>query len=104
MFYPVCKTYCGVCEYEKDYLSETKRKAIKRWSEHDNPTKDFEQARYLNKHIKNVFTWNILYHVSKMIVICKNLETIFIALLKPSLNEQQDFECFEFFFEMVSNF
>ena len=39
-----------------------------------------------------------------MIVICKNLETIFIALLKPSLNEQEDFECFAFFFEMVSNF
>ena len=28
--------------------------------------------------------------------ICKNLEAIFITLLKPSLNEQKDFECLIF--------
>ena len=62
------------------------------WPEHNNLTKDSEPVSYLNKHINHVFTWSILCHVSKKTVISKNLEAIFIALLKPSLNEQKNFE------------
>ena len=63
-----------------------------RWPEHDNPTKDSEPARHLNKHINHVFTCKILSHTSKKTDIRKNLEAIFIALSKPSLNEQKKFE------------
>ena len=59
----------------------------------DNPTKDSESARHLNKHINHVFTWKILCHASKKTDIRKNLEANFIALLKLSLNEQNNFEC-----------
>ena len=38
------------------------------------------------------FPWKIIWHTSKKTDICKNLEAIFIALLKPSLNEQKNFE------------
>ena len=34
--YPACKIYYEVCEYAKDYISETKRNIITRWSQHDN--------------------------------------------------------------------
>ena len=90
--YPGCKIYYGVRECGEDYIGETKRNTITRWSEHDNATKDSEPARHLNKHINHVFTWKILCHASKKTDICKNLEAIFIALLKPSLNEQKNFE------------
>ena len=85
------KIYYGVCEYG-DYIGETNRNTITRWSAHDNPTKDSEPATHLNKHINHVFTWKILCHTSKKTDIHKNLEAIFIALLKPSLNEQKNFE------------
>ena len=49
--YPACKIYYGVCEWVEDYIGETKRNTITRWSEHDDATKDSEPARHLNKHI-----------------------------------------------------
>ena len=87
-----CKIYYGVFECGEDYIGETKRNTITRWSEHDNATKDSEQAWHLNKHINHFFTWKILCHVSEKPDSHKNLESIFIALLKPSLNEQKNFE------------
>ena len=33
--YPVCKNYYGVCECGEDYIGETKRNTITRWSEHE---------------------------------------------------------------------
>ena len=39
-----------------------------------------------------LYYWKILCHASKKTDIRKNLEAIFIALLKPSLNEQKNFE------------
>ena len=92
-FYPACKIYYGVCKCGEDYINETKRNTITKWSEHDNATKDSEPARHLNKHINYVFPWKILCHASKNTDIHKNLEAIFVALLKPSLNEQKNFEC-----------
>ena len=90
--YPVCKIYYGVCECGEDYINETKRNTITRWSEHDNATRDSEPSRHLSKHINHIFTWKILCHVSKKTDIRKIQEAIFIALLKPSLNEQKNFE------------
>ena len=90
--YPAFKIYYGVCECGEDYIGETKRNTITRWSEHDNATKDSEPSRHLSKNINHIFTWKILCHASKKTDIRKNLEAIFIALLKPSLNEQKNFE------------
>ena len=90
--YPACKMYYGVCKCGEDYIGETKRNTILRWSEHDNVTEHSESERHLNKHINHVFTRKILCNVFKKIDIRKNLEAIFIALSKLSLNEQKNFE------------
>ena len=90
--YPACKIYYGICECGKDYIGKTNRNTITRWSEHHNPTKDCEPVRHLKEHINHVFTWKILCHASKKTDIHRNLEAIFIALLKPSLNEEKNFE------------
>ena len=81
-FHPACKIYYGVCECGEYYIGETKRNTITRWAEHDNPTEDLESVRHLNKHINHVFTWKIILHTSKKTDIRKNLEAIYIALLK----------------------
>ena len=88
--HPACKI--GVSKCGEDYIGKTKRNTITRWSEHENATKDFELARHLSKHINHVFIWKIICHASKKTDIHKNLEAIFIALLKLSLNEQNNFE------------
>ena len=90
--YPARKIYYRICECREDYIGETNRETITRWSEFDNPPKDSQPPRYLDKHISHVFSWRILCHLSKKIDIRKNLEAIFNALLKPSLNEQKNFE------------
>ena len=79
-------------KYGEDYIREINRNTITRWSEHDNASKDSEPPRQLNKHIDHVFTWKILYHAYKKTNIRKNLEAIFIALSKPSLNRQKNVE------------
>ena len=77
-----------------DNITSAKQKetSLLWWSEHDNATKDFELARHLNKHFNHVFTWKILCHASKKTDTRKDLEAIFVALLKQSLNEQWNFE------------
>ena len=80
----MCKIYYEAFECGEDYIGETKRYTITRWSEHDNATKDSEPARPLNKHINHVFTWKILCHTPKKTDIHEDLEAIFISL-KPSL-------------------
>ena len=49
---------------EKITLVKQNRNTIRRWSEHDNPTKGSEPARHLYKH-NHVFAWKILCHASK---------------------------------------
>ena len=60
----------------------------KRWSEHSNPTQNIEPASRLSNNIGHLFVWEILMPVLKDKRTRKNLEAFFIAVQKPSLNEQ----------------
>ena len=71
---------------------ETIRNTDIRWSEHNNPTHNSEPAKHIKRNIHHSITWSITPSASKNNVIRKNLEAIYIALLKPSLNEQKEFE------------
>ena len=48
--YPSCKIHEGVCSFKQNYIGETKRNVITRWSEHENPNKDSEPAKHLFQH------------------------------------------------------
>ena len=85
--YPGHKIYYRVYKCGEGHIDKTKRNTIKRWSRYYNPIKDSEPVRHLNKHINHDSTCKILCHTSKKTGIHKNLEAVFIALLKPSLNE-----------------
>ena len=90
--HPSCKIYEGECICGMKYIGETKRNVEIRWTEHNNPKNNSEPAKHLTKNIDHVFTWKILCTASSKVSIRKNLEASFIALMKPSLNEQKDFE------------
>jgi len=90
--YQSCVIYKGICSCGSSYVGETKRNALTRWGEHNNPTKKSEPSKHLRQHIEHVFTWTILCRAPKNTRTRKNLEASFIALLKPDLNEQSDFD------------
>ena len=74
------------------YIDETKRNAEVRWNERNNPTKSSEPSKYLRSNINHYFTWAVISNAPKNPQTRKNLEGLYIALQKPDLNEQKDFE------------
>ena len=90
--HPSCKIYEGECKCGMKYIGQTKRNVEIRWAEHNNPSHNSEPAKHLTKNIDHGFYWKILCDASNNTSIRKNLEASFIALLRPALNEQIDFE------------
>ena len=61
-----------------------------RWSEHNSADNKSEPAKHLANNEERSFLWSILLAAPKDGRTRKNLETFFIARLKPSLNRQED--------------
>ena len=53
--YPACIIYEGVCSCGENYIGETDRNAITRWSEYDIPSKISEPAKHLIKEPTHKF-------------------------------------------------
>ena len=90
--YKSCVIYKGDCSCGSRYIGETKRNAEVRWNEHNNPTKSSEPSKHLRSNINHYFTWAVISNAPKNAKTRKNLEASYIALWKPNLNEQKDFE------------
>ena len=90
--YKSCVIYKGDCSCGSRYIGETKRNVEVRWNEHNNPTKSSEPSKHLRNNINHYFTWAVISNAPKNAKTRKNLEASYIALWKPSLNEQKDFE------------
>ena len=87
--YTVCKIYYGDWEKCGDYYKGgTVRNTVTRWSEHNNCDYKSEPAERIKRNIEHVFKWKMLCSETQR----KNLEVIFIALYKPSLNDQKSFD------------
>ena len=87
-----CVIYKGECSCGSRYIGETKRNAEARWNERNNPTKSSEQSKHLPSNINHYFTWAVISNALKIAKTRKNIEASFIALWKPDLNDQKDFE------------
>ena len=91
--YPACKICYGECEHCGDnYIGETVRNVVTRWSEHNNPDHKSEPAKHIKKNIDHVFNCKMLCPAHSQKDLRKTLETIFIALYKPLLNDQKPFD------------
>ena len=91
--YPACKMYYGKCEHCGDnYIGETVRNTVTRWSEHNNTGHKSEPAEHIKGNVDHVFNWKILCPAHSKKHLRKDLEGIFIALYKPSLNDQNSFD------------
>ena len=90
--YKSCVIYKRDCSCSSRYIGETKHNAEVRWNEHNNPTKSSEPSKHLRSNINHYFTWAVISNAPKNAKTRKNLEASYIALWKPNLNEQKDFE------------
>lgn len=93
--YPSTKIYYGKCKQcGEDYVGETERNCVTRWKEHNDIMKErkSEPARHIISNIDHEFEWSILCHASAKKHLRKNLEALFIGIIKPSLNEQTNFK------------
>ena len=96
--YPSCKIYEGICnDCQVNYIGETVRNVRTRWAEHENPTKESEPARHIRDNPTHTFEWKILSSAPKYSNDRKNLEASWIALRKPTLNEQVQFKVLTLF-------
>ena len=90
--YKSCGIYEGDCSCGSRYIGGIKPNAKVRWNEHSNPTKSTEPSKHLRSNISQCFTWAVISNAPKNDKTRKNLEASYIALWKPDLNKQKDFE------------
>ena len=86
--YLSCKIYHGLCLCGEDYVGETKRNISERYDEHNKPSKKSKPAAHLEQTIDHYFTKGILCNVPSNARTRRNIETLFIAVMRPSLNER----------------
>ena len=90
IYHPPCKIYQGACSCSQVYIGETKRNFEVRWSEHEDIRKDSQPAKHLSNYPDHKFEWKIISHALKNQKLRKNIESSFIALKKPQMNNQLD--------------
>ena len=96
--YPTCKIFEGTCnDCGENYIGETLRNVKTRWKEHEDIRKDSEPARHLGENPSHSFTWKVLSYAPTKKYERKNLESSWIALRKPTLNEQVKFKVLTLF-------
>ena len=90
--HPSCMIYkgtcsCGdTCSCGKTYIGQTKRNASIRWEEHNDPTNKSQPAKHLKNNFHHVFNWVTLCKAPENYKVIRNLEALYIASLKPTLN------------------
>ena len=88
--HPSCKIYQGICSCSNVYIGETIRNVEVRWNEHNDPRGKSEPSKHLTNNLEHKFQWSIICNAPINTRSRKNLEAFYIALQKPSLNEQLD--------------
>ena len=89
--------YKGTCLCGETCIGETIRNASIRWNKHNDPANKSELANHLKNNVHHVFNWVTLCKAPQNYKVRHNLEASYIASLKPTLNEQKDFEILTLF-------
>ena len=85
-----CKIDHGICSCGKTYIGEAVRNKETRWKEHNMPSKKSNPSKHLSRNITHHFSWSVISNVPVKKFTRKVLEAYFIALLKPTLNDQTE--------------
>ena len=88
--HPSCKLYEGTCTCGGIYIGETKRNVEVRWQEHNDPRGSSEPAKHLFQNPTHSYSWRVLMNAPQNTRVRRNLEASFVALRRPSLNNQME--------------
>ena len=84
--YPAWRICYGLSFCKGNYICESKNNTTTRWGQHNNHNQDSKTVKHLNKNIQHSYNQTILVNAFNHTRTRNNLEAIFIALLRPSLN------------------
>ena len=93
--HPACKIYKGVCICVETYIRETIVET--RWKEYNTPSDKSNPSKHINRHLDHIFTWSIICNAPTNKFKPKIIEAYFIAINKPTLNDQLDSDLFHLF-------
>ena len=79
-----------MCTCKENYIGKTKRNIEIRWEEHSDMSNISELSIHLKSNSTLAFTWKVIMTARIIDDVKKNFDTSFIALNRPSLNEQID--------------
>ena len=82
--------YEGTCSCGNNYIGVTDRNSILRFDEHDNENKSSEPSKHLKDNENHKFGWKLLSKASRERRRGRILETFFIKIRGPSLNNQTE--------------
>ena len=88
--HPACKIFIGVFICGETYIGETICNVETRWKEHNTPSDKSNPSKHINSHSDYIFTWSIICNALTNKFKRKIIETYFIAINKPTLNDQLD--------------
>ena len=88
--HPSCKTYQAICSCGETSIGETICNVEERWSERKSADSKSELAKHLAGNEEHSFLCCFILAASKDGRTRKDLETFFIAKLKPFLNRQEN--------------
>ena len=86
--HPSCKIYKGECTCGETYVGETVTNEKVRWAEHSNINERSEPSKHLSLNVEHSFNRSLPQSALESTRTKKNLESFFIAKMKPSLHEQ----------------
>ena len=95
--HPACKVYKRVCICGETYIRETIRNVETRWKEHNTASHKSNPSKHINSHLDHTFTWSIICNAPTKKIKRKIMETYFIAIIKPTLNDQLDSDLLHLF-------
>ena len=95
--YGVWYFYKRICSCESKYVSKTERNVEVKYLEHNHPSGNSKTSEHFYQNINHVLTWSLICSVPKIDRTRKNLKTFYIALMRPNLNEQCDYNILALF-------
>ena len=95
--HPACKFYRRVCTCGEAYIGEIIRNVETRWKERNIPSNKSNPSKHINTHIDHIFTWSIICNAPTNKFKRKIIGACFIAIMKPTLNDQLDLDLLPLF-------
>ena len=92
------------CICGEAHIGEIVRNVETRWKERNTPSGKSNSSKHINSHLDHIFTWSIICNAPTSKFKPKAIEAYFIAINKPTLNDQLDSNLLHLFRDGITYF